>query len=212
MRLNVIARLAAAVFLTMAPASHAGAATLIVDASGQLTGAAAVNVNGTLYDVTLVDSNCAAQFGSCDPAHFDFSSFDNAYAAAQALAALIIGSPFDHDPVSVLDCLVSDCKIFIPYTNAFFYEQQYSYGGTVTVTPTGTYASIDAFTNEGGLRIARFMPAAVPEPATWAMMLLGFSAIGFARRRRKSARPRLARFLTPVSKHERCLTKSWGVS
>jgi len=27
--------------------------------------------------------------------------------------------------------------------------------------------------------------AAVPEPATWAMMLLGFGAIGFTMRRRK---------------------------
>jgi hypothetical protein len=31
------------------------------------------------------------------------------------------------------------------------------------------------------------LSAAVPEPATWAMMLLGFGAIGFALRRRRSA-------------------------
>jgi hypothetical protein len=31
--------------------------------------------------------------------------------------------------------------------------------------------------------------AAVPEPATWAMMLLGFTGIGFAMRHRKTARP-----------------------
>ena len=35
-----------------------------------------------------------------------------------------------------------------------------------------------------------FYPAAVPEPATWALMLLGFGGIGFAMRRR--AKPRLA--------------------
>ena len=29
-------------------------------------------------------------------------------------------------------------------------------------------------------------PSAVPEPATWAMMLLGFGAVGFAMRRRRS--------------------------
>jgi hypothetical protein len=29
-------------------------------------------------------------------------------------------------------------------------------------------------------------PAAVPEPATWAMMLLGFGAVGFAMRRRRA--------------------------
>lgn len=33
---------------------------------------------------------------------------------------------------------------------------------------------------------------AVPEPATWAMMLLGFGAIGFAMRRRNSAIPQVA--------------------
>lgn len=33
---------------------------------------------------------------------------------------------------------------------------------------------------------------AVPEPATWAMMLLGFGGIGFAMRRRRLTRPQLA--------------------
>ena len=33
---------------------------------------------------------------------------------------------------------------------------------------------------------ATFLPAAVPEPATWAMMLLGMGAIGFSMRRRRT--------------------------
>ena len=40
----------------------------------------------------------------------------------------------------------------------------------------------------GGLSLSQ----AVPEPATWAMMLIGFGAIGFASRRRKSAALKLA--------------------
>ena len=32
---------------------------------------------------------------------------------------------------------------------------------------------------------ATFVPSAVPEPATWGMMLLGFGAIGFSMRRRR---------------------------
>lgn len=31
-----------------------------------------------------------------------------------------------------------------------------------------------------------FLPSAVPEPGTWAMMLLGFGAVGFALRRRRT--------------------------
>ena len=34
----------------------------------------------------------------------------------------------------------------------------------------------------------QILPPSVPEPATWAMMLLGFGAVGVAMRRRKSAR------------------------
>ena len=34
-------------------------------------------------------------------------------------------------------------------------------------------------------------PTGVPEPATWAMMLVGFGAVGFGLRRRRSAAPRL---------------------
>lgn len=45
-----------------------------------------------------------------------------------------------------------------------------SYGAQGTFTPTG----------------------AIPEPGTWAMMLLGFGAIGFAFRRRKSSQRELA--------------------
>jgi hypothetical protein len=53
---------------------------------------------------------------------------------------------------------------------------QGSYGGNATFTPTAT--------------------PGVPEPSTWAMMLIGFGAVGFAMRRRrnegKTARVRFA--------------------
>ncbi|MES2327197.1 MAG: PEPxxWA-CTERM sorting domain-containing protein [Pseudomonadota bacterium] len=46
--------------------------------------------------------------------------------------------------------------------------------------------------NTQGFSDAVFIADAVPEPETWAMMLLGFGAIGFAIRRGKARRPRLA--------------------
>ncbi len=36
-----------------------------------------------------------------------------------------------------------------------------------------------------GITATRAIPAPVPEPATWAMLILGFGAVGFALRRRK---------------------------
>jgi PEP-CTERM motif len=38
-----------------------------------------------------------------------------------------------------------------------------------------------------------YTPQAVPEPSTWAMMLLGFGAVGFAMRKRKQTKPPIPR-------------------
>jgi hypothetical protein len=43
------------------------------------------------------------------------------------------------------------------------------------------------YLNTQGYSAAVVIPGSVPEPATWAMMLLGFGAIGFAVRRRRSS-------------------------
>ncbi|GAA3894588.1 hypothetical protein GCM10022276_12160 [Sphingomonas limnosediminicola] len=64
-----------------------------------------------------------------------------------------------------------------------------SYFGSFTAT--GSSATLN-FTNlTGGVNEGILLDAvsvqAVPEPATWAMMLFGFGAIGFQMRRRKSA-------------------------
>ena len=47
------------------------------------------------------------------------------------------------------------------------------------------YTDSNSGQNTGSLSVSG-MPAAVPEPATWAMMLLGFGGIGFAIRRRRT--------------------------
>lgn len=60
---------------------------------------------------------------------------------------------------------------------------------------SGTYITrVDISTTAGSyatfkqLKLGGFSPGAVPEPATWAMMLLGFGGIGMAMRRRRSTR------------------------
>jgi len=51
-----------------------------------------------------------------------------------------------------------------------------------TLTITGLGRGIGGYSGT-----LTFLPTAVPEPATWAMMLLGFGAVGFAMRRRRTA-------------------------
>jgi hypothetical protein len=59
--------------------------------------------------------------------------------------------------------------------------------GTYTLTVQGTRGDSGAF----GGNVA-FEAAGVPEPATWAMMLLGFGAIGWQLRRRRGSSSSLA--------------------
>lgn len=64
------------------------------------------------------------------------------------------------------------------------YQLFYDAGGiTSGMIDLNTY-----FTNNGGVSHVDLFDngSAVPEPATWAMMLLGFGAIGWAMRRRRS--------------------------
>lgn len=65
------------------------------------------------------------------------------------------------------------------------------------VAPAGTVLTGATFSSSGGgfadfkqLRVT--LASAVPEPATWAMMLFGLGAIGFASRRRRMVAPKLA--------------------
>jgi hypothetical protein len=56
-------------------------------------------------------------------------------------------------------------------------------------TPWGIFSRLTSFDFPMGLRVlvaAGALTAAVPEPSTWAMMILGFFGIGFLAYRRKN--------------------------
>ena len=62
-------------------------------------------------------------------------------------------------------------------------------GGAFSLALNDTFFGTPGTTNVSGT-FALISESAVPEPATWAMMLMGFGAAGFAmRRRRSSLRP-----------------------
>ena len=61
---------------------------------------------------------------------------------------------------------------------------------TDPVFSTGSFTLINPFFGNGNLVISQIQ-GAVPEPATWAMMMLGFGGLGFAMRRRAKVSTRI---------------------
>ena len=184
-----------------AVAAPALAATLIVDANGTLTGATGVEVDGVSYDVTFNQGSCAALFEGCNaPEHFAAANQAAALQFGQALLDQVFVDTaqgnFDTQPSLTRGCIVNACVALIPFATA--------QPGSAGVAGAYNYSSDDDFVQFAGTipadwvidapdgTFARFtrsaVAGAVPEPTTWAMMLMGFGAVGGAMRSTKRLR------------------------
>lgn len=191
----------AAVTALSAPAP-ASAATQIVNGSGQLTGATGVNVGGVLYDVTFAEGSCAGLFSGCNASSdFSFHNLTDATAAAQALLDEVfvdtLAGNFDTDPSLTFGCATASalgCSATIPYfANIATYSEASALNGILDGVFPGSLANPSADSTQSANRVfALFALSAtqllgVPEPASWAMMILGFGAVGSVLRRRRVA-------------------------
>ena len=191
-----LTRLFAATALAMsAPAT---AAVQITDSNGILVGATGVDVGGTLYDVSFLDGTCSSVFSNCD----DTSDFAIPAAsgtlAAQSLLDQVFTGIFDTNPALTRGCDTPfGCVVLVPTeaigggsTGAFALnlapEQD-------SVTGFGFPSSFDT-TDDPIYLWARFtistITPAVPESSTWAMMLMGFGAMGVSLRGRRRTKRR----------------------
>ncbi len=166
-------------------------ATLTTNGSGQLTGVTGLTVGSSTYNVTFADGTCPALFSGCDAVtDFTFQNGTDATSAAAALIAAIVGSSFDTAPGTTFGCIGGEsCDMLIPYgipaAGSFDARGALNLAGSNStgITLTGNTALFDTSANNSQV-FALFSIAAVPEPSTWAMMLLGFAAMGLAMRRR----------------------------
>ena len=71
------------------------------------------------------------------------------------------------------------------YGWAWSYRGETQWNFAASMSDGTTVANGDGPDADLNLWAMRTGPAAVPEPATWAMMLVGFGAIGFSMRRRR---------------------------
>jgi hypothetical protein len=188
---------------TMSLAMPAAAAIQVVDPNGVLTGARGVIVGSSVYNVEFVDGTCASVYGSCTTSSFDFTVEADARAAARSLLdQVFLDTPFgnfDSDTTKIRGCTsTAFCTTSIVFglintnTNAAMSRNYSSLDGrndfvATGVSPATGNSSITSSSNFARFSLAPITPE-VPEPATWAMMLVGFSMIGAtARYRRRKA-------------------------
>lgn len=113
-----------AAFILLSSFSEVNAeVSIIIDGTGQLTGATGVVVGADTFDVSFLDGKCSDLFSGCDdPGDFLFKTEDSAKMAAAALEATVIldgeRGNFDSIPSKVRGCSgnkVTPCSIMTPF-------------------------------------------------------------------------------------------------
>jgi hypothetical protein len=111
---------------------------------------------------------------------------DSSYSGGVELQAAGDGNQPDGHTITAGAGILSNSHLFVPsldFGQTLSYSLQNGDGWTFNVNAVGTNGLTDNFS---GITTHVALSSAVPEPSTWAMMILGFVGVGFMAYRRKS--------------------------
>ena len=183
------------------------AVAIATPAAAAVVGAAGVTLGSTPTAFTFSD---ASFLFSYDPSAPFFTPAYSVQTTGTAQTSAVFGqpSPFDQRGITIDGNLFPSysaipTQMIIPYSQV---AEDLALRYTVGTDAFYGYARLDgdgtldfAFENAAntaitaGATITGALPAAVPEPTTWAMMLMGFGAVGYGMRRRaRTLAPQIA--------------------
>ena len=179
--------LAVALLLASGAAAPVMAAPILQVTGGLLVGASGVSVNGNLYDVSFTDGSCATVYDGCDASSdLPFRTLAEAQAASQALLdQVFVDGPsglFDTVPALTFGCVqaTTECLVWTPYTTNVFYGIALNTNSN-DVVGSGSGPRSLAFSGFPEFVLAAWTPAAtaaVPEPASLALLAFGLAGVG----------------------------------
>jgi hypothetical protein len=182
----------------VAPAS-AFATTILYDGDGKVSGIAGLPGLNPAFNIRFVDGSCASLFNGCQTSS-DFPP----ELGAELFVVMNILPGVVTDPSQIAGCSSSEsCMIYFPWVtdpSLSYTINRYVLFNTIhqpgfTGWSGGGATILDRNLDTGAMANATYAvleSAAVPEPATWLIMLAGLAMAGGLLRRRKPVSPHRA--------------------
>ena len=176
---KLVLGLMGAAAMTVASGANA-AVTSLTSSPGVLTG---LNDGNTAFSTFIATGNTSTPFAEW----VTFTeTLDGTYSFNVQSTTPVNGSATDVDFTSVWltgtgiigSILINPTSGSTDLAEHYALTDLFLGAGTYTLHMSGTRGRLSTYTGDISF-------AAVPEPSTWAMMLLGFGAVGFAMRRRR---------------------------